>query len=116
MVAAVSARVPEGTVVRAWTAFQERIRSVVRECNCVAGQEIWRLESSPDRMRVWGGGGNASSVELSLDVHDALLFCTYSRGERWKFQFRGDGETLRRSTETYSMAQAVDLILDRLVE
>ncbi len=116
MVAAVGIKMETAALLRAWVAIEQRITHVVREGNCIAGEEIWGMETSSKRIRVWSREDDSSSVEVSLDAQSSHLSCRYSlRGEHWRFQLIGEGAGLRRATETYTVDEAVNLILDHLV-
>ncbi len=116
--AAASRTIGFGKLVwQVWAAVRQRIRCVVQECNCEAGERLWCVEEEVNRLRVWGKTRHSSSVDMSMDAVKGLLICQFSlpRGERWEFQVMGDGATLRRSAETYNVEQAVNLVLDGLV-
>lgn len=108
-------------VIRAvWDSVGATIHAVVRECNSVAGEEIWGLadEIAAARLTVSCRLSRSSALELSLHADDAALHCTFRtprRHECWVFHILPDGANLRRATRTYGITDAVNTILDGLV-
>ncbi len=101
-----------------WDELRRRVATVVRECNCEAGEAIWGFAEDAGRLRVFDRTENRISLELTLDAARTRLWCdlgTLRRKERWVFHISQDGARLRRAAETYSVHEAVDLMLDRLV-
>ncbi len=105
-----------------WNAFERLVTSRVRECNALAGEQMWIAAVTPGSaltLIVQSATCPADSVECSFDANRGILTCRPGAQIKGRTcHFRLIDETagkLRRGSEHFTLDQAMDDILGQLV-
>ncbi len=109
---------PVAAIEAGWEALKLRIRAVVEECNCEAGEPMWAITEEGGALRIRDRSSASSCVEVTLDGERRVLSCRFgpaSRRTDWAFEIMPDGTTFRHGDTPFCIAKAADAILDRLV-
>jgi len=112
-----SAEVEDRTAATFWESLRQRLSSVVRDCNCAAGETIWSITEAPYTLEVRSITGPPALLKLLFDTGRKRLCCKFGVSQtcRWRFRFLADRMALRRAATIYSVEDLVNAILDRLV-
>jgi len=104
-----------------WGRFQDLVEQRLSEGNIVAGEPQWKVvrpAAEASRFTIRGSGYASSSLECSLDADSGVLKCgcAGSGGELLSWHLvEGTADTLRQDGVDYTIGQAVNLALDKLV-
>jgi hypothetical protein len=105
-----------------WNRFHRLAEAQVRECNALAGQDLWETECQEQptlRLKVRSTTCRGDELDFCFDAHTGILTCQPgARIERQPCRFElvsPAGEALRHGEFVISLKQAVLLMLDELV-
>ena len=105
-----------------WDRFQHLAAVRVRECNIVAGEELWITTGAADPIPtvvVVSTTCSQNRVECSFDPDRRILACKPGpalRIEPHQFEWIAEtGDILRRESREFTLDEAVNLLLDELV-
>jgi hypothetical protein len=107
---------------RFWDSFQQLACLRVRECNALAGEQVWiaaAASSSSLTLIVRSITSPADSVACSFNVHRGILTCSPGpeiKARKCQFHLVDETSgTLRRGSEELTLDEAIDEILGQLV-
>ena len=103
------------TSVDLWTRFRCLTQRQVDEGNFVAGERLWEVVPSSNTLTIRSTCSGAHAIECAFDDASGRLTCTAGAGPLAFRVIPDRPGMLRCRGRNYTLAEAVNLILDELI-